>query len=187
MPDTNVFALKATGLEPFLFAEVGIERSGASLTMLSLLARLGEDPWAEAARWAKLPKAALLNAIGTALAANPTTGFSESEASEAAARLARLLPTQAAAPAATHPLGAGLNARSTMAPWLKFAALSSALALGIAINLARAPADPAEPASSAAATAIAQAQRPTVPHSDAGAGPAAHPAPTAAVEPHVSL
>jgi hypothetical protein len=45
----DVFAMKNSGLEPFLYAEVGTELNGSTLTVLSVFARLGEDPWGEAA------------------------------------------------------------------------------------------------------------------------------------------
>ncbi len=57
MAKADVFALKNSGLEAFLLAEVGTEWNGSGLTVLSLLARLGKDPWAEAATWSKLPRA----------------------------------------------------------------------------------------------------------------------------------
>lgn len=47
---SDVFALKKSGLEAFLYADVGIEANGSMLTILSLLARLGKDPWTEAAK-----------------------------------------------------------------------------------------------------------------------------------------
>ncbi len=53
MTSTDAFALKNSDLNTFLFADVGTELNGSALTILSVLARLGEDPWAEAARWAK--------------------------------------------------------------------------------------------------------------------------------------
>lgn len=54
-PDHAV--LQNSDLNPFLYAELGIELNGSTLTMLSVLARLNQDPWIEAARWARLPKA----------------------------------------------------------------------------------------------------------------------------------
>ena len=44
MAQSDVFALNNSGLEPFLFAEVGDELNGLGLTVLSVLARLGHDP-----------------------------------------------------------------------------------------------------------------------------------------------
>ncbi len=44
--------------EPFLSAPVGEDRHGTSVTVLSMLARLGVDPWGEASDLAKLPEGA---------------------------------------------------------------------------------------------------------------------------------
>jgi hypothetical protein len=44
MSTSNAFALKNSGLNEFLFAEVGIEANGTPLTILSVLARLGLVP-----------------------------------------------------------------------------------------------------------------------------------------------
>jgi hypothetical protein len=63
MAQSDVFALNNSGLEPFLFAEVGDELNGLGLTVLSDLARLGHDPWAEAARLISLPKVAAVNCL----------------------------------------------------------------------------------------------------------------------------
>ena len=44
--------------EPFLYAPVGEDRHGATVTVLSMLARLGVDPWGEASELASLPRSA---------------------------------------------------------------------------------------------------------------------------------
>lgn len=44
--------------ERFLYASVGDDRSGCVVTMLSMLARLGLDPWSEAAELAALGRVA---------------------------------------------------------------------------------------------------------------------------------
>ncbi|NPD66777.1 hypothetical protein HN018_25570 (plasmid) [Lichenicola cladoniae] len=68
---SNVFVFKKSGLEPFLYADVGPEASGSTLTILSILARLGKDPWMEAARWAALPKAVVIEALARSIAEMP--------------------------------------------------------------------------------------------------------------------
>jgi hypothetical protein len=45
------------GVEAFLYADIGAELNGSALTILSMIARLCRDLWAEAARWAALPQA----------------------------------------------------------------------------------------------------------------------------------
>jgi hypothetical protein len=41
--------------EPFLYAPLGEDRRGSSVTVLSMLARLGVDPWSEASELSRLP------------------------------------------------------------------------------------------------------------------------------------
>lgn len=46
------------GFDPFLQAAVGEDRSGQAVTVLSMLARLGLDPWTEASDLASMSRAA---------------------------------------------------------------------------------------------------------------------------------
>ena len=60
----------------FLFASIGQEKSGQSLTVLSALARLGLDPWEEAARLSEMTKEAAASALTAArLVAEAWRGF----------------------------------------------------------------------------------------------------------------
>jgi hypothetical protein len=59
----NRDSLQNSGLNPFLCAYVGNESDGSPLTVLSMLARRDQDPWDEAARWAKLPTSAAVESI----------------------------------------------------------------------------------------------------------------------------
>ena len=56
MASSDAFALRRSGLNEFLFAAVGAEANGTTLSLVSVFARLGNDPWQEAARLAELPK-----------------------------------------------------------------------------------------------------------------------------------
>lgn len=94
MARPDVFAMNHSDLNAFLFADVGEELNGSRLTILSVLARLGEDPWAEAARWAALPRAKATECLAQCIARMPMSPRALSEASETAARLAQLLPGQ---------------------------------------------------------------------------------------------
>jgi hypothetical protein len=94
MPRPNVFALRESGLGPFLFAEVGTDLNGSALTILTVLARLGEDPWAEAARWARLPKDAIVELLTQCISQMPLCPQSLAEARATATRLIPLLPGQ---------------------------------------------------------------------------------------------
>ena len=48
MSVSNVLRPDGSDFDPFLFAEVGEDKSGAAVTVLSALARLGLEPWTEA-------------------------------------------------------------------------------------------------------------------------------------------
>ena len=54
MPHSEAFCLQHSDLNGFLQAHIGTERHGGSLSVLSAIARLGEDPWNEAERLAIL-------------------------------------------------------------------------------------------------------------------------------------
>jgi hypothetical protein len=98
MPNTSkgdAFALKNSGLDTFLFAEVGTELNGSSLTVLSTLARLGKDPWAQAAEWARMPSAAMVAGLTQSIVQMPLCPRALAEARATAARLVLLLPRQA--------------------------------------------------------------------------------------------
>ena len=41
----DVFALRHSNLNPFLFADIGLEPHGMMLQVVSLFALMGEDPW----------------------------------------------------------------------------------------------------------------------------------------------
>ena len=103
MAAADVFVFKNSGLNAFLFAEVGTELNGSPLTILSVLARLGQDPWAEAANWAKLPKSATIDRLAQSISQMPLSPQALGEARTTATRLIKLLPSQVARP--TQPAG----------------------------------------------------------------------------------
>jgi hypothetical protein len=133
----NVFALKNSGLEPFLFAEVGTELNGSGLTVLSVLARLGFDPWAEAARLVNLPKKAMIDSLTDDISRMPLGRQSLVEAHATAARLILLLPLQNT----TVPRQAeiAMQGLAAMPKWLPMTLLYCALAFGIGINMMLTP------------------------------------------------
>jgi hypothetical protein len=94
MADSNAFTLSRSTLNPFLFEELATEANGAGLTMLSVLARLDRDPWAEAARLVGLPAAAKIDQIAAAIRKMPLSLADLTGAHAIAERLALLLPTQ---------------------------------------------------------------------------------------------
>jgi hypothetical protein len=76
----------------FLYAEFGGELDRAPLTPLSALARLGMDPWQEAARLASLPRAAAIESLSGLIASMPASRWPIAEAVAVASRLVLLLP-----------------------------------------------------------------------------------------------
>jgi hypothetical protein len=78
--------------DAFLYAPVGEDKAGIDLTVLSALARLGLDPWSEAARLAELPRAAAIQALTRSIALLPLGNWREADFPEIAARLVGRLP-----------------------------------------------------------------------------------------------
>ena len=102
------YALGQSPYNAFLFANVGEEQSGLPLTVLSALARLGFDPWQEAARLADLPRETAARVFAVTIAMLPTGDWKTSDVEAISARLVSALPRhgspappQAAAPAAS--------------------------------------------------------------------------------------
>jgi len=69
-----------------------VEENGSTLTMLSALARLDQDPWAAAARWARLPRAAAATHVATLILQMPLRHQALADAPQIAVRLSQLLP-----------------------------------------------------------------------------------------------
>ena len=132
MSHGNAFVLKSLGVDAFLFAGVGTELNGSTLTILSVLARLGRDPWAEAARWAKLPKAAVIDSLAQSIAQMPLCPSALAEARATAARLVLLLPAQTRLSRQSASADA---APPAMPKWVPLMILYCALALGMAANV----------------------------------------------------
>ena len=65
------YSLVHSEFNGFLFALVGQEKSGMQLTVLSALARLGFDPWREAARLSELTKEAATSALAAVISELP--------------------------------------------------------------------------------------------------------------------
>jgi hypothetical protein len=147
-------AMQNSDLNPFLYADVGTESNGSTLTMLSVLARLDHDPWLEAARWAKLSKAAAVESLIPIIDAIPLSPPSALGTRAAAARVVMLLPapkwrpevappslpTKAAARFPGESLGAAASPR-----WLPIALLAYLLIIFLALNLAHLPGNSTAP------------------------------------------
>lgn len=68
------------------------------LTVLSALARLGQDPWEEAGRWVGLPPAMTIDRLTKCISQMPLSAQALHDARDTATRLIHLLPPQASAP-----------------------------------------------------------------------------------------
>ena len=92
---SEIFTLEHSDLNGFLFAAIGPEPGGMSLSVLSLFGRLGVDPWREAGRLAGLPKEAAGEWLAQAIAGAPSSAWPLPDAKVIAARLIALLPSRA--------------------------------------------------------------------------------------------
>jgi hypothetical protein len=92
------FSLLHSDLNDFLFASVGEEQNGVTLSVVSALTRLGVDPWEEAARLTPLPKASAAVALATLIARLPIHRTQSSDDLAISRRLVELLPAGKPAP-----------------------------------------------------------------------------------------
>jgi hypothetical protein len=134
MATSDAFAFKNSGLNAFLFAEVGQELNGSPLTILSVLARLGKDPWAEAAKWVGMPKSATIDRLTQSISQMPLCPEALTDARATASRLILLLPSQTSAPRENErPATAG---KASVPRWVLVAICLAAIGLGFAFTLA---------------------------------------------------
>jgi len=110
----------------FLFAPVGEESNGMSLSVLSALSRLDLDPWDDAERLSRLPKASAIVALGQRIARLPPGSWLPSDATAIATRLVELLPKPGARPPAA-PTSASVPAK--VANWKRWTTLVLSVAV----------------------------------------------------------
>jgi hypothetical protein len=92
MTTRDAGVLQRSDLNAFLFADVGVEANGMVLSVLSTLARRGVDPWQEAGRLAKLPRAAAIDGLARIIAGMPASPWSIQNGMAIASQLVLLLP-----------------------------------------------------------------------------------------------
>lgn len=137
--------LQASDLNPFIFAPVGTELNGSTLTVLSLLARLGSDPWFEARRLADQPRKAAAEWLAERIALTSLAPEDHGDARRKAADLVALLPARAgmAKVGAVLPLGQraasgdtreALFGRTPAMRWTIIAVIWTVLAVGVAFG-----------------------------------------------------
>jgi hypothetical protein len=138
--DSDAYALQRSDLNRFLFADVGVEASGMTLSVLSALARRGVDPWQEAGRLAKLPQPAAVDGLAKIITAMPASLWSAADATIIARRLVALLPSRGTLSSASLPKVSVSNPtqigeRLMAHRWTLVAALGAALILGLVYNM----------------------------------------------------
>lgn len=94
MATPDVTAFQRSDLNEFLFADVGTEANGMTLSVVSLFARQGTDPWGEAGRLAALPKGEAADSLARSIATMPRGLWDLPAAVVIAARLTGLLPAR---------------------------------------------------------------------------------------------
>lgn len=92
MPGVDVLHPDGNRFDRFLFALVGEDRNGASVTVVSAFARLGLEPWNEAADLAALQPQAALTRLEVLLSDFEDVPALAKDHSSVAARLVALLP-----------------------------------------------------------------------------------------------
>jgi len=86
------FSLLHSDLNDFLFASIGEEQNGVTLSVVSALTRLGVDPWEEAARLTPLPKARAAETLAKLIARLPIRRTESLDDLVICRRLVELLP-----------------------------------------------------------------------------------------------
>ena len=86
------FNLHHSDLQEFLFAPIWDEKNGTPLSILSALARLGLDPWGEAARLADMPRAGAASALAAILAKLPRNEQEVPDYAKISQHLVQFLP-----------------------------------------------------------------------------------------------
>ncbi|WP_146208990.1 hypothetical protein [Azospirillum sp. TSO22-1] len=102
----------------FLSAPLWEEKNGSPLSVLSALARLDIDPWAEAARLATLPRDAAASALAVILRRLPEQQPETPDTVTTADRLVRLLPVGGSATAINSATAGRSRRTGSIGPWL---------------------------------------------------------------------
>jgi len=101
MSQSASISVVGSEFDDFLFSRIGRDRNDTPLSVLSALARLGIDPWQEAAELARLPRETAIERLAFSIAALPDRASAHPEQGTIAARLIALLPHQASSEAPT--------------------------------------------------------------------------------------
>ena len=83
-----------SSFEGFLFADIGVQPNGLPLTILTLLARGGLDPWAEAERLSRMSRAAAVSCMIAEINRAPACCRNRGDVGELAESLVARLPAR---------------------------------------------------------------------------------------------
>ena len=84
--------LLGSEFDNFLYASIGDEPNGPLLSLASALARIGLDPWTEAASLARMPKERAKERLTSLIASLPVGSITSRPPEATAAQLVALLP-----------------------------------------------------------------------------------------------
>ncbi|MFY9639423.1 MAG: hypothetical protein WA384_11810 [Rhodomicrobium sp.] len=93
MTASNAVSYLTLEFDDFLFARINKNTEETPLSVLSVLARLGVDPWEEAARLAKLPRPNAAERLASLIAAMPGDPTAYLDVGTVSKRLISLLPS----------------------------------------------------------------------------------------------
>ena len=148
-------AFLSTEYNDFLFASIGADASGTSLTVVSALARLDLDPWVEAAKFARMPVGVATQKLAELLSRFTEIPSARIDSAKTAARLTALLPANfrrkmlspSLSVPALHPA-----AQALMGPRFFVFLLSVTLGVMLVMQIIVVQMHPAEPIKGAAQT-----------------------------------
>ena len=163
MTPTASIAPLGSEFNDFLFSQVGEDRNGMPLSVVSVLARMDLDPWVEAANLADLPAETAVRKLASWLDALSDPALKPTSPDTRAVRLIALLPRRAAprSPSSVVRTGAVAAARP-QTPIKTILLLTIYLVLSLGIQLFVARREPPAPPEilHAPATAIVPSQAP---------------------------
>ena len=93
MGGDSSFSLTHSEFNEFLFAPVGVQENGMTVSVFSALTRLGFDPWREAKRLSSLPGDHAVRALGEMIERWAAGGWKKVDSALVAAGLVQLLPS----------------------------------------------------------------------------------------------
>lgn len=129
MPLPNRTQSSDPNLEAFLFADIGPQPNGAPLTVLSLLALNGLDPWVEAERLSHMSRSAAVSFIISEINRAPACYRSNVDVNELGDRIVARLPLhEPVKPVDISDAGTGFEGIPVVAAMMMFYAI---LTLGL--------------------------------------------------------